>query len=70
MHLGPKAAALERKGIRTERGDINREVRKHNAMMTSLKRVMKSLETEISNIRIEAAKAVQGVKDTVTEKAS
>ena len=70
VHLGPKAAALERKGIRTERGDINREVKKHNAMIASLKRVMKSLETEISNIRIEAAKAVQGVKDTVTEKAS
>ena len=27
VHLGPKAAALERQGIRTERGDINREVK-------------------------------------------
>ena len=68
VHLGPKAAALERKGIRTERGDINREVKKHNAMIASLKRVIDGLETEIKNIRIEAAKTVKAAKETVAEK--
>ena len=29
-HLGPIASALERKGIRTEKGDANRAIMEHN----------------------------------------
>lgn len=28
IHMGASASALERKGIRTEKGDINRDIRK------------------------------------------
>jgi len=31
IHLGHEAAALEKKGIRTEKGDYNREIRRRNA---------------------------------------
>ena len=31
IHLGHEATALERKGIRTEKGDYNREIKKRNA---------------------------------------
>jgi hypothetical protein len=30
IHLGHEAAALEKKGVRTERGDINREIKRRN----------------------------------------
>ncbi|MEA5012165.1 MAG: MobQ family relaxase [Angelakisella sp.] len=33
IHLGVEAAALERRGIRTAKGDINRSVRAHNAAL-------------------------------------
>lgn len=32
IHLGERASVLERKGIRTERGDINRAIEKYNAI--------------------------------------
>jgi len=31
IHMGAEATALERRGIRTERGDINREIQRRNA---------------------------------------
>ncbi len=36
VHLGPHAAALERRGIQTEKGDQNRLVAEHNAMVVDL----------------------------------
>ena len=39
VHLGYEAAALERKGIKTERGNHNREVQKRNEERENLKRL-------------------------------
>ena len=36
IQLGERASALERKGIRTERGNINRAIEKYNAMIMKI----------------------------------
>jgi ATP-dependent exoDNAse (exonuclease V) alpha subunit len=36
VHLGPAASQMERNGIRTERGDMNREIRRLRARITKL----------------------------------
>jgi hypothetical protein len=36
LHLGPDATQLERQGVRTEAGDYNREVIRHNAQVVQL----------------------------------
>lgn len=37
IHLGASASALERKGIKTEKGNINREIEKHNFLVKDIK---------------------------------
>lgn len=38
IHLGPIASALERKGVRTERGDINRAITEQNRILLAARR--------------------------------
>ena len=37
IHLGPDASAMEKRGIHTELGNINREIREHNALIRSIR---------------------------------
>jgi hypothetical protein len=46
IHLGHQAAALEKKGIKTERGDYNREVQRRNETRTALNSALGRLLTE------------------------
>ena len=56
IHLGASASAMERKGIRTEKGDINREIKKQNELL-------KNIGGEIKKITSWLA----GFKDTLKE---
>ncbi len=55
IHLGPEAAALERKGISTTRGDRNREIKRVNAIIRSLQKTIAAL-----------GEWLQGIKKTLT----
>ncbi len=44
-HLGRKAAALERQGVKTERGKYNDKVREHNALIDEQALVAQEVET-------------------------
>ncbi|WP_226530859.1 MobQ family relaxase [Metabacillus niabensis] len=44
VHLGHKTHAMEKRGIQTERGDINRNVEKHNAIVVEIKELQKKKE--------------------------
>ena len=46
IHLGAHAAALEKKGIRTKRGDINREIERRNAERAAQKAAEKAENTK------------------------
>jgi ATP-dependent exoDNAse (exonuclease V) alpha subunit len=53
VHLGPDAHALEQRGIQTEKGDQNRLVAEHNAVVVDLEKARKQKQ------RLEAEKACQ-----------
>ena len=50
QHLGPAAAAMERKGTATEKGKKNREILSINRILGSLKRAAKKLGEKIAEL--------------------
>jgi hypothetical protein len=58
IHLGPAASAMERRGVRTERGDQNREIQNLNALITERdeqKRALERLEAQFEKGRTKSA---------------
>ena len=51
IHLGPEAAALERKGIPTTRGERNREIKRVNVLIASLQKTIASLVEWLRGIK-------------------
>ena len=50
IHLGASASALEKKGIETDKGNINREIKKHNSLVKAIKEKMAELNSWLSNL--------------------
>ena len=42
-HLGPSVSYLEKQGIKTEIGNLNRQIRKSNSLIASIRKAIKSL---------------------------
>lgn len=55
VHMGPAVTALERKGIRTDIGNLNREIKAANAEMSMLKKIIVKLRDWLSEIRKKIA---------------
>lgn len=53
VHLGPAVVGLERKGILTERGDINRRIYSKNNEIAILRRRAEEMTIEISKLQFE-----------------
>ena len=51
VHMGPAAMALERKGIRTDVGDLNREIKVTNRLIRSLRDTIRKLTSWLVDIR-------------------
>ena len=51
VHMGPAVTALERKGIRTDIGDLNREIEKHNSLMSALKNMIREAAQLLETVR-------------------
>lgn len=49
-HLGPIVSAMERRGIRTFLSDMNREIRRHNALITFVKKGLKMVRVWIEEL--------------------
>lgn len=58
QHLGPAVSAMEKKGIRTDAGDLNREIRKANRMMFSIRNMIRKLADWIGAVH-EAWKEIE-----------
>ncbi len=65
IHLGPKASALERAGIATERGNINRDIRKHNSLLMQAKAVLVEAVERVEQLKL--AKPIVAVVNEVVE---
>lgn len=51
VHLGPEAAGLERKGIRTNKGNLNREINRTNRLKAALKKTIRSLIDWLTDVK-------------------
>lgn len=49
IHLGASASALERKGIETDKGNISREIKKHNSLVKAIRERITELTSWISD---------------------
>ena len=56
QHEGPTVRAMEAKGIRTDKGDLNRFIRKTNALLREAKEKITALIGCLKNVKAELAK--------------
>ena len=49
IHIGASASALERKGIETDKGNINREIKKHNSLVKAIREKIAELTSWIND---------------------
>lgn len=54
IHLGPAAFQMEKRGIRTERGDINRQIHLDNQMIRQLRARIRKLERTVDDLTAAA----------------
>ena len=59
IHIGAVANALERKGIQTERGNINREIIKNNMLLEQAKAMLELAKQEVQSIQYATYKSTQ-----------
>ncbi|SFN27988.1 DNA strand transferase [Peptostreptococcus anaerobius] len=65
IHLGVSATQMEKKGITTDRGNINREIRKQNRLLQEIKLRIKALLNWIRGIGKEEKAENQNTKSTL-----
>ena len=49
IHMGASASALERKGIETDKGNINREIKKHNFLVKAIREKISALTSWLND---------------------
>ena len=73
IHLGASASALERKGIETDKGNINREIKKHNSLVKAIKNKIKEItswiDSLLGNLQAKYDEYKQTKKDELENKA-
>lgn len=68
IHLGVSASQMEKKGIATDRGNINREIRKQNRLLQEIKLRIKALMRWIRGIGKEEKAETYKLKSTLPPK--
>ena len=63
IHIGAVANALERKGIQTERGNINREIIRNNMLLEQAKEMLMLAKQEVHSAQYATYKSTQ-IKNT------
>ena len=68
IHLGSAASAMERKGIETDKGNYNREIRKYNNLVKTIKEEIKTLKGWIGKLLDNLTNAYEKFKDIERDK--
>ena len=68
IHLGVSATQMEKKGIATDRGNINREIKHQNMILREISRRIKALLNWIRGIGKEEKIEIQNTKSTLPPK--
>lgn len=64
VHLGPAASQMERRGINTMLGDLNREIKAKNSLLQSIRQTIKSLEKWITELFEKEKSLVAAAKES------
>lgn len=67
IHLGEKASALEKAGIQSIRGNINREIRKQNAIILQAKATYTQAKKSLASAKLFSAMAIRKVKNEIID---
>ena len=67
IHMGAGAIALEKKGIRTVKGDINREIARENFILKNIQRELKAIGEFLSSFKDKLQKAYNEHKENARE---
>ena len=67
IHLGEKASALEKAGIQSIRGNINREIRKQNAIIMQAKATYAQAKKSLASAKLFSAMAIRKVKNEIID---
>ena len=68
IHLGVSATQMEKKGIATDRGNINREIKHQNMILREITRRIKALLSWIRGIGKEEKTESENIKSTLLPK--
>ena len=68
IHMGVSATQMEKKGIATDRGNINREIKHHNKILREISRRIKALLNWIRGIDKEEKIETENIKSTLPPK--
>ena len=67
IHLGEKASAMERAGIRTIRGDINREIIAKNAVINAARAAYEKAKEELAEVMAIPVTVVKAFKSEIID---
>ena len=67
IHLGEKASAMERAGIRTIRGDINRDIKARNAIIDAARAVYEKAKKDLKAIKAIPIAAIKSFKNEILD---
>lgn len=67
IHLGAKASAMERAGIQTIRGNINRKIIEGNAIIMQAKSVFNDAKKSLNTVKAFASVGVSKIKNEIIE---
>ena len=67
IHLGEKASAMERAGIRTIRGDINRDIIAKNAIIDAARAVYQKAKEELEAVKAIPVAVVKTIKNEILD---
>ena len=67
IHLGEKASAMERAGIRTIRGDINRDIMAKNAVIDAARAVYQKAKEELEAVKAIPVAVVKAIKNEIID---
>ena len=59
IHLGTACHQMEQRGIRTERGDINRAIKLANAEIENINATLRKLEAELEQLKADELREIQ-----------
>ncbi len=67
VHLGEKASALERAGIRTIKGYINREIIAHNVIIMKAREAYEQAKANFESVKAIPVQAVKAIKNEILD---